>query len=637
MKYKLIISLLVVLFTTSLSAQENTILSKLEDFASADTTLYNKIDLSVSDVSIQEFVNAISSTSKVNISIDPSIKDIVSYNFSDVMVFDVLLFLCEHFNLDVVTTGSIIHLKKADIIVEEKVKPPKELKISYNGNNEISLDLQNDSLYAVAKKITLLTGKNIVLAPGIEGSRINSFIQKLSVEEALQQLAFSNDLELKKLNDNTFQILAKRKPQDNFPDQGSQARNRSNSAGGNKKQGEEESAMSVYVPRKGEIDVVALNTPINELIAEVAKQSGENYILISSAANTVSLSLNGVSFEDFLFQMLNGTGLVYQKINDIYIVGENTVSELKQTRLIYLNYRTVEKLSELLPAELIKNLEVMEFIELNALVVSGTKDRIDYFESFIGEIDKLVPVILIEVIIIDNNSSHSISTGINAGIGKAYENLESGGTISPGVDFQLNTQSVNKLINSFNGFGWFNMGNVKPGFYLTLKAMEDMGVIKLRSTPMLSTLNGHEATMEIGNTEYYVEERHDVIGSQNPQNVTTRTFKPVKADLSLTIKPFLAGDEQITLEIDIQQSDFTSRISPDAPPGAVTRSFKSLIRVKNQEMVLLGGLEEKSTTETGSGLPLITRIPVLKWIFGSKTKANAKTKLNIFIKPVIIN
>jgi type IV pilus assembly protein PilQ len=53
-------------------------------------------------------------------------------------------------------------------------------------------------------------------------------------------------------------------------------------------------------------------------------------------------------------------------------------------------------------------------------------------------------------------------------------------------------------------------------------------------------------------------------------------------------------------------------------------------------MVLLGGLEEKKVSETTSGIPILSRIPILKWLFSSRVKENSFEKLNVFIKPTII-
>ena len=162
-------------------------------------------------------------------------------------------------------------------------------------------------------------------------------------------------------------------------------------------------------------------------------------------------------------------------------------------------------------------------------------------------------------------------------------------------------------------------------------------MIDIASTPKLATLNSYESKLSIGNTEYYLEEQNTVIGSQNPQNIITKQYKSVNADLSLTIKPFVSGDNQVTLKIDVTQSDFTNRISPNAPPGSVSRNFSSLIRLKDGELVLLGGLERKSKTSSGSGVPILSRIPIIKWFFSSRSSQKENSKLNIFIKTTIIN
>ena len=61
-----------------------------------------------------------------------------------------------------------------------------------------------------------------------------------------------------------------------------------------------------------------------------------------------------------------------------------------------------------------------------------------------------------------------------------------------------------------------------------------------------------------------------------------------------------------------------------------------MVRVKDQNMIILGGLEESSTTSKGSGVPILSRIPILKWFFSSRSKTVEKTKLVIFIKPTVI-
>jgi type IV pilus assembly protein PilQ len=64
--------------------------------------------------------------------------------------------------------------------------------------------------------------------------------------------------------------------------------------------------------------------------------------------------------------------------------------------------------------------------------------------------------------------------------------------------------------------------------------------------------------------------------------------------------------------------------------------FDSMIRVKDGEMIVLGGLEEKSTEDSSSGLPGVSRVKVLRSIFGKNTRSKSKSQLTVFIKPTIV-
>ena len=53
-------------------------------------------------------------------------------------------------------------------------------------------------------------------------------------------------------------------------------------------------------------------------------------------------------------------------------------------------------------------------------------------------------------------------------------------------------------------------------------------------------------------------------------------------------------------------------------------------------MIVLGGLENKEISDTGTGVPFLSRIPIIKWLFSNRRKAKGKSKLLIFVKPTII-
>ena len=92
-----------------------------------------------------------------------------------------------------------------------------------------------------------------------------------------------------------------------------------------------------------------------------------------------------------------------------------------------------------------------------------------------------------------------------------------------------------------------------------IKALEEKGGLEVMSTPKLSTLNGHEAVLKSGETQYYKEVMNNIIGTQNPIQSESYTWKSLEANMTLRIVPFVSADSTITLDIEIEQSEFTAR------------------------------------------------------------------------------
>jgi|TARA_B110001469_G_C9647451_1_gene328072 type IV pilus assembly protein PilQ len=622
-KLKYLFYLLIFIHTTAIAQDRITQLNnQLETLIIDNPGLEKPVELSVSRVNIKEFINALAVANGVNISISPELNISITNTFSNVRVTDVLLFLCREYELDLTIVGNIISVSK--FIPEKVIIPyvPKSLGIQFLADT-LTLDLKKDSLQRVVKAITQISGHNVILAPGLSDKLVSVYIQEKPFKSAIEKLAFSNDLQARISDDGYYVIEKKSSP----------AKNSSSTKKTNAKY-KNTTELSIEVDTLGRVYIEAYKQGLSGVVQETARQLNLNYFIATNLKGDLTLSMRAANIDELLTYMLSGTEYTFSKKEGIYLIGDRKSEGLRNTEVVKLQYRTVKDVIEIIPAELKKEVSIKEFSEQNSLILSGSQPKIIELKAFIKEIDQVVPLILIEVMIVDYNSTSSASLGMTAHLGGG-ENIITGGALYPGVDFQLNANSINQLINSFNGFGLMNLGKVNQSFYMSLKAMEDNGVVKVRSTPKLAALNSHEATMSIGNTEYYLEETNNVIGSQNPQNIITKHYKSVKADMSIKVKPIVSGDNQITLEIEVNQSDFTARISPDAPPGTVSRNFSSLIRVKDGEMVLLGGLEEKKISDSGSGLPWFSRIPVIKWFFSSRTKARTKNKLNIFIKPTV--
>jgi type IV pilus assembly protein PilQ len=596
---------------------------KLDELAATVPGLNNKVELSVNGLPLQEFIRGLAMANNLNVSVEPALDTKIFDNFSNVNVTDVFLFLCRRYELDITFIGNIM--------VFTKYIPPPPVTLPYISKipviswdvakEEVSFDLQNDSLAIVSRELTRKTGKNIVFSPELTSKKISAYIQDQPLKSALEKLAFANDLKVTAADEDFFLIepIAKTNSQQNTA-----ASSKTTAA---------LPAGTKLSTENGLVTLDAVNVPIGDIINTISSSLKKQYFLFTDIKGTATLSIKDATYDQFLDYVLNGTDFTFRKNADTYFIGDRNSEGLRVTHLVKLQYRTVDKVTDYIPADFKKGVDIKSFPDLNSIILSGSEPRIVEIESFLRQIDQVVPMVMIEVIILDFSKTHTVAAGIQAGLGTPPAN---NGQITPNVDVTLNGDAINNLISGLNGFGFLNLGYITPDFYVHLTAMEQNGILNIRSTPKLATLNGNEAKMSIGSTEYYLEQTTNIIGTQNPQTQVTNTYKPLNADLSVSITPMVSGDEQVTLNISVKQSTFTKRVSDTGPFGTTQRSFESVVRVKNQQMVLLGGLEEDAENESGKGTPVLSRLPFFKWIFGLHSKTKSKTRLSVLIRPTVL-
>jgi type IV pilus assembly protein PilQ len=617
----------VVYFHKDIAGQDRimSIENELKILVSEVKGLDDDVELTASKLPVQELLRDLANLNELNLYIAPDIQGTITNNFTGVSALDVLVFLCEEYDLDIKVSGTIISILN--------YKPPevpleiKKLNILYDTiAGLITVDLKNDTLQKVSKELTKITGTNIIVSQEVKDKLMSGYIQNASLNDLLTGLAFTNKLTI--IDKGEYFYIEDEKIQSTADN--NQKMNQTNK----KKQGTGSGSFYYKAENFNTISVDAIGTSIMDIINEVSRTLNINFFILDDISETITVNLNKVSYDELLDKILNGTNFTYTKDQNIYLIGERQTENLRLTKIIQLQNRSASKIIESIPQGIKKDVELFEFLDLNSIILSGSRLRIDEIEKYLKEIDRVVPVILIEVIIVNYKKGFSVETGISAGLTK--EPVETEGSIIP-VDITLSSSTINSILSSFNGGGMVNLGRISPNFYISLKALETEGVVKVRSTPKLSTLNGHEASMVIGKTEYYLEETSQIFANQTTTQEKIRQFKPVNADFKLTILPIVSGDDQITLDISVEQSSFTgTKLAPDAPPDQVNRNFKSLIRIRNEEMILLGGLDDKTYESSGSGVPFLSRIPIIRWFFSSRKKSKSEDKLNIFIKPTVI-
>lgn len=730
---KIITLLFILIFQVSFS-QDNRILqlkNNIESIAADAPGLNEKVNVNIKEASLSSFLLAVSQIHKLNFSVATNLNQInIVNNFSDVTVGDLLIFLCKEYNLTIDFTGNILSIKTYVKPVETPAL--KTIDVSYDlGNDLLSLNLKEDKLYDVFRKIMDVSGKNLVFAPGLENQLLTAYIKSMPFDAALNKMAYANNLSVTKSRDN-FYIFDKL--EGNFAVEGTG--NQNGEIRQNKPQRPRKSNFffTVVDADKKLLNVDFENTPISSIVYDIGHELDIDMFISSPLENAGNgtVKAKNITFDELLVklfevksdnapaqnnnsqqQQFNNSGggtlpssggtYTFKRSGSVYYFGTKDQLVVRTIKSIPLMHRSIELLSDpakegrsagrlnnvnnysnyssfdnnnannrsisnsnfsnqnsnfnnnnysssssaasnsgpsesiltIIPDEIKKDLDIKIDKELNSFLVNGPAANIERFESFINYIDKAVPVILIEVMLLEVNRSATVETGIQAGIGD--KPVTTKGTVFPNADINLGASTINKIIDGFSGFGSLNIGQVVPNFYLSLKAMETNGNLKVRSSPRLSTLNGHKAYLSIGETTYYVVTNQNYYGSQIPQASEVKNYQPIDAELSVTIMPLVSGNGQITMDIKVIQSSFNGqKVDKDAPPGINSREFTSIIRVKDQDLIVLGGLEESVKNDSGTGVPLLSRVPVLKWLFSSRKREDSKKKLSVLIKPTVI-
>lgn len=578
--------------------------------------LKTKISLSISHMQVEELLRAVANESELNLSLPKRINNVSSINFIDVYSKDIISYLCKENDLLIEVIGNIIQIYPRPLPIKQK----REIVVEYNKlTKTILLDLHNDFLYKLSKIISEKSGVNIIISPEIVNIKVSGFYKDLTIDKTLELLALSNGIHLKKESNKLFILKKKLKIDDSV--RGSEALNLSFNKNRN-----------VIISKERGITLNVRNESLGSLFEYVANETGLKYRIYGKIDAKVSVDVKGVDMESFLYNIFKGSKYSYRLQNGICYVGNKQLPYIKDCQLIALNKRSVVDLSKKLPRASLMNLEIKEFEELNSLFVCGYSEDIFEFKLLLNKIDQRVPVVLIDVMIIDIKNSSDLSFGLTAGIGDKV--TKSSGKIFPSIDATFSSSSVNKTLSNI---GLSSLGRLSPNLYVKLKALDEEGKVDIKSTPRLSTLNGNEAKLKIGQKQYYKETKNSYWGTQDPQLSAQVNYKPVEANLEIKIKPIVSGDGSVNMKIFVEQSDFTKRMDENAPPGLITRQFESTIRVMDRETILLGGLEVNSKETGSSGLPFIAKIPILRWIFGYSTKKKSKTRLNIIIRPTILD
>ena len=245
------------------------------------------------------------------------------------------------------------------------------------------------------------------------------------------------------------------------------------------------------------------------------------------------------------------------------------------------------------------------------------------------------PQVLLKVRFASVDRSKEKQLGINVfstGLGNTLAGINTGQfsppLVSAGASGAAATASVSNELNLFAFFPGLNVG-------ATIEALETKGVVELLAEPNVLAVNGKEASILAGGEYPYPVAQASSGGSA----AITIMFKEYGIRLSFipTITP--RGTIRLQLAPEVSALDFTNavEISGFEVPAITSRKVKTEVELSDGQSFVVGGLLDKTESETFQKIPFIGDIPFLGKFFQSMTRTKNDTELIVIVTPEIVN
>ncbi|MEO5362809.1 MAG: pilus (MSHA type) biogenesis protein MshL, partial [Magnetococcus sp. DMHC-8] len=180
--------------------------------------------------------------------------------------------------------------------------------------------------------------------------------------------------------------------------------------------------------------------------------------------------------------------------------------------------------------------------------------------------------------------------------------------------------------------------------------LQQQGKVQVLSSPRVATVNNQKAVIKVGSDEFFFTgmQPGTVTGSGTDRvvNPPTMTIESMFTGISLDVTPQVGEGDMITLhihplvtEVQDKVKSFVLDDKPQSVPLAFTqtRETDSIIRVRNGEVAVIGGLMKNRSHDQQDRLPWVGEVPVLGALFGHEAKKWEKSELVILLRPVVVD
>lgn len=263
--------------------------------------------------------------------------------------------------------------------------------------------------------------------------------------------------------------------------------------------------------------------------------------------------------------------------------------------------------------------------ELRSLTIRGTPDQMVLAQKLLGDIDKPKSEVVIDVIVMEVSRDRLHTFGV-------VPPTTVSASIAPGGSSGSGSSGSGLTLSSFAGLAAGDISVSVPGASFT--ALSSDSGTKVIQRPEIRAMDSEKASLKIG-------DRIPIATGSYQSGITTGVntqFQYIDVGVNIDITPYIHSGNDVTLKMSLEVSSVTGEQSIDGvtEPTIGQRRIEHEARLADGEVNLIGGILEDTESKSMSGLPWLTKIPILKYLFGQEAKQRQQSEIVFAIIPHII-
>jgi type IV pilus assembly protein PilQ len=377
-------------------------------------------------------------------------------------------------------------------------------------------------------------------------------------------------------------------------------------------------------------------TPIDDVLRMLAKQADVDIVKSPAVIGNVTATLTDVPLAEALDNILAAHGYGYIPTeNMIRIVPRKDIIDIKEkfvNKVYRINYADVKQVEAALRKFISKDGSLSANIGTSNIIVTDAESKIAAIDSFIKEIDRITPQILVEARIYDITHQDTLDLGIEWQVGSQTTIDSTLGSNPSGNTNPYSTGIFSALTDKTStGTGTLRLGflNSSTDIDIRLKAEAQNINAKLLANPRILVLDNENAVFDIVREIPYKQ-------TSTTGNTATETIMFKNVGVTLTVKPHVTRDGMLRLDIVPKFGVIVSTAAATGVPTVDTRSVQTIVLVKDGQTVVLGGLRKKDVAQQTNKIPLLGDLPWVGAAFRFEGEDTATSEIIVFITPRII-